>query len=425
MVTRNHILSLVVFLVLISACTQTEKEESKQMRITAKEILGNPSYQAISYGGYRTKTRDNQPTIAQLKEDMRILHKMGIRLLRTYNVHLPHASNLLAAITELQQDDPTFEMYLMLGAWIDCKNAWTDLEPDHNQESERNAAEIAKAVELATKYPEIVKIIAVGNEAMVKWAAAYYVQPDVILKWVNHLQDLKKQGALPKELWITSSDDYSSWGGGSSEYHVEDLNKLIEAVDFISMHTYPMHNTHYNPEFWGVLADESELSKKDQIENAMVRSLEFAQNQYDSVKSYMTGLGFDKPIHIGETGWATVDNHLYGTEGSKATDEYKSARYYDLLRQWTDESNISCFFFEAFDEPWKDGQNPVGSENHFGLFTKEGQAKYALWPLVDQGVFDGFTRGGRAISKTFSGDLDSLMQMIDLPPMKEELITSD
>jgi len=395
------------------------------MRITAKEILGNPSYQAISYGGYRTKTRDNQPTIAQLKEDMRILHKMGIRLLRTYNVHLPHASNLLAAITELQQDDPTFEMYLMLGAWIDCKNAWTDLEPDHNQESERNAAEIAKAVELATKYPEIVKIIAVGNEAMVKWAAAYYVQPDVILKWVNHLQDLKKQGALPKELWITSSDDYSSWGGGSSEYHVEDLNKLIEAVDFISMHTYPMHNTHYNPEFWGVLADESELSKKDQIENAMVRSLEFAQNQYDSVKSYMTGLGFDKPIHIGETGWATVDNHLYGTEGSKATDEYKSARYYDLLRQWTDESNISCFFFEAFDEPWKDGQNPVGSENHFGLFTKEGQAKYALWPLVDQGVFDGFTRGGRAISKTFSGDLDSLMQMIDLPPMKEELITSD
>ncbi len=57
-------------------------------------------------------------------------------------------------------------------------------------------------------------MIAVGNEAMVKWATAYYVQPSVILKWVNHLQDLKKKGELPKDLWITSSDNFASWGGG-------------------------------------------------------------------------------------------------------------------------------------------------------------------------------------------------------------------
>ena len=41
---------------------------------------------------------------------------------------------------------PDFEMYVMLGAWIDCKNAWTDKEPDHNQESERNAVEIKETV---------------------------------------------------------------------------------------------------------------------------------------------------------------------------------------------------------------------------------------------------------------------------------------
>ena len=299
---RYHILSLITILVLVSACTNSnsEKEESKQMRMTAKEILANPDYQAISYGGYRTSSRDNQPTIEQLKEDMYILHAMGIRMLRTYNVHLPHATNLLEAIKQIQQDDASFEMYLMLGAWIDCKYAWTDKEPDHNQESERNEEEIAKAVELALKYPEIVKVIAVGNEAMVKWAASYYVQPSVILKWVNHLQGLKASGTLPQDLWITSSDDFSSWGGGSDEYHVEDLNELIGAVDFISMHTYPMHNTHYNPEFWGVLAEEKTLSKKEQIANAMRRSLEFAKNQYDSVKSYMTSLGIDKPIHIEE-----------------------------------------------------------------------------------------------------------------------------
>jgi hypothetical protein len=41
----------------------------------------------------------------------------------------------------------------------------------------KNAIEIDEAVRLANQYPDIVKVIAVGNEAMVKWAASYYVQP--------------------------------------------------------------------------------------------------------------------------------------------------------------------------------------------------------------------------------------------------------
>jgi hypothetical protein len=60
----------------------------------------------------------------------------------------------------------------------------------------------------------------------------------------------KKVGKLDANLWITSSDNFASWGGGDPEYHVPDLEKLIKAVDYISMHTYPMHDTHYNPTFW-------------------------------------------------------------------------------------------------------------------------------------------------------------------------------
>ena len=95
--------------------------------LSAAELLGNPDFPAISYGGYRETSRAEQPTLDQLKEDMRILHAMGIRFLRTYNVQLPHASNVVQAIAELKQDDPTFEMYVMLGAWIDCVGAWTGL----------------------------------------------------------------------------------------------------------------------------------------------------------------------------------------------------------------------------------------------------------------------------------------------------------
>ncbi|MCA0154135.1 glycosyl hydrolase family 17 protein [Winogradskyella vincentii] len=428
---KGKIIVCVLSLFIMMSCNEENKKDQESLtqitkEVTAKEILGNPDYLAISYGGYREKSRDSQPTIPQLKEDLRILSAMGIKVLRTYNVQpkLPHASNILKAITELKAEDENFEMYVMLGAWIDCLNAWTDKEPDHNVESPNNAGEIDRAVALANKYPDIVKVIAVGNEAMVKWATSYYVQPDVILKWVNHLQNLKKEGKLPKELWITSSDDYASWGGGEDSYHVEDLEKLIKAVDYISMHTYPYHNTHYNPEFWGVPEAHSNMPYTTKIEMAMERSIKFAQKHFDSVTNYMKSVGVNKPVHIGETGWATISNGHYGPNGSRATDEYKQGLYYKQMRRWTNRAGISCFYFEAFNEQWKDSHNAKGSENHFGLFTIDGKAKYPIWDLVDKGIFEGLTRDGNVISKTYDGDKNALLEEVLVPPSEEEIMAN-
>jgi hypothetical protein len=86
----------------------------------------------------------------------------------------------------------------MLGAWIDCEGAWTS-SPNHEKEDyASNKTEIERAVELTRAYPDIIKVIAVGNEAMVHWAASYFVKPGVILGWVNYLQTLKANGNLPK-----------------------------------------------------------------------------------------------------------------------------------------------------------------------------------------------------------------------------------
>ena len=422
----TYILNSILLVFLVMSCKENKQKEripndQRQKEVTAKDILGNSNYLAISYGGYRKSSRDFQPTIGELKEDMKILHAMNIRILRTYNVQLAHTSNILKAIRELKNEDSTFEMYLMLGAWIDCKNAWTDKPVDHNIESENNAAEIDRAVSLAQEYPEIVKVIAVGNESMVKWATSYYVKPNVILKWVTHLQSLKEKGDLSKDLWITSSDNFASWGGGDPQYHVEDLTKLIKAVDYLSVHTYPMHDTHYNPVFWGVFGNETELSSLKRIDIAMNRANTYAISQVDSVARYIKSLGIYKPIHVGETGWASASNGFYGAKGSKATDEYKESIYYNNIRQWTNENNMSCFYFEAFDEPWKDAHNKGGSENYFGLFTVDGKAKYALWDLVDQGVFDGLTRGGNPITKTYNGNKEALLLEVELPPTKNKL----
>jgi exo-beta-1,3-glucanase (GH17 family) len=397
-----------------------QKNPKQKIQLTAKDILGNPNYLAISYGGYRKSTRGIQPTVAEIKEDMKILHAMKIKILRTYNVQLAQAETILEAIRELKSENPSFEMYVMLGAWIDCKNAWTNHPVDHQIESDQNESEIARAVSLANKYPSIVKIIAVGNEAMVKWATSYYVQPSVILKWVSYLQNLKKENKLPKSLWITSSDNFASWGGGGDEYHTEDLNKLIEEVDYISMHTYPMHDTHYNPVFWYTKEEKPNIEK---VNNIMLRARDYAASQYDSVANYLKSLGIKKPIHIGETGWASFSNGLYGNKGSKATDEYKEALFYWHMREWTAKAGISCFYFEAFDEVWKDAPNPKGSENHFGLFTIDGKAKYALWDLVDEGVFDGLGRNKNSITKTYNGNKDSLLLEVHVPPFKKNNTT--
>ena len=402
------------------SCGTEQKQPQKEATITAAEILGNPAYPAISYGGYRTNSREDQPTLAQIKADLRILHAMGIKLVRTYNLQFEHSPNVLKAIAALKKEEINFEMYVMLGTWIDCKGAWTEVRDHSSENLENNTSEIEKAIALANQYPDIVKIISVGNEAMVHWAEAYYVTPKIILKWVNHLQNLKKEGKLPSDLWVTSSDNFASWGGGDDSYHNEALNQLIQAVDYLSIHTYPFHDTHYNPSFWETNS-EATRTKKEKIEAAMNRAMNYALAQYNAVEKYLEKIGVNKPVHIGETGWSTQSKGLYGNNGSHAADEFKQALYYHKMQQWSKENNITNVYFSAFDEPWKDPNGPMASENNFGLFTVEAKAKYALWPLVDKGTFRNLSReeNGSPIQKTFEGNAQQVFDQSQPPKTKK------
>jgi exo-beta-1,3-glucanase (GH17 family) len=392
------------------------------MNKSAKEFIGNPEYPAISYGGYRGKSRQEQPSINEIKEDLYIMHAQGFRVFRTYDLHHPFAENTLKAIKEIKQTDPSFEMYVMLGAWIQCKDAFTEKPINHEEDYEGNKFEITEAVRLAQEYPDIVKIIAVGNEAMVHWAWSYHVPPKFVLKWVKHLQDLKLNGVLNNDLWITSSDNFASWGGGSAEYHNEDLNELIRSVDFVSMHTYAFHDTHYNPSFWNLTTTPENLNKQNIIMDAMQRAVDYELDQFESVQNYVHNIDPSKEVHIGETGWSSVASDLYGYSGSEAADEYKLGLYYQMITDVCFVKSISCFYFSAFDEPWKDSNNENGSENHFGLFTVDGKAKYPLWEKVDSGVFNDLSRGGNSIVKTYNGDLEALLKTSNIPPInnKEE-----
>ncbi|MCX2980705.1 exo-beta-1,3-glucanase [Halieaceae bacterium IMCC14734] len=409
---------------MLAACTAGDSPaelNSRKNSPLAADIFGNADYPAMAYGGYRGESREIAPTAAQLAEDMKILAAVGVKVLRTYNTsQFPQAALLLQVISDLKRSDPSFQMYVMLGAWIEASNAWTDTVDHSKGNQSNNSTEINTAVALANKYPDIVKAIAVGNEAMWPSAVEYFVSPKIILEWVTHLQSLKLNEELPEGVWITSSDNFESWGGGKKSFQTPELAALVKAVDFVSMHSYPFHDSFYNQEYWGVLGDEEELSKQAMTKAVMRRAVAYTASQHQAVVDYVSSLGIEKPIHVGETGWASKDSGVYGENGSRAADEYKQKLYYQYVREWSDQAGVTLFYFEIFDEIWKEPLDQAESENHFGLVRINNEVKYALWDLVDEGKFDELTRNGEPLVKSFHGDFSALLQAFQHPPFKSQ-----
>ena len=78
----------------------------------------------------------------------------------------------------------------------------------------------------------------------------------------------------------------------------------------------------------------------------MTRSSNYAISQFESVKNYIKNLGVNKPIHIGETGWASISSDNYGQNGTRAADEYKQYLYYSNMIDYGNKNNISSSIFQ-------------------------------------------------------------------------------
>jgi len=415
----NSSVLLLLLLVTFGACASgpdTAADEDVFLLSEGRELLGNRDIKAVSYSGHRKVPRsvENTPSVAETKEDLRIMAAMDIKLLRTYNTTIfPHSERILQAIRELKQEDPGFEMYVMLGAWMQCVGAFTD-EADHTvEDADFNQGEIEAAIRLAAEYSDIVKIIAVGNESMVTWQG-HFVPSSVVLRWVKRLQEAREAGEIPAGTRITTSENWAALGGEES-YRNDDLAELVERMDFLSLHTYAFHDTYYNPALqWAPGRDEVELPPTVIVDQAIERAIALQESQVQAVRDYLASLGLAKEIHIGETGWASLDDSHYGPDGTRAADEYIAGRFHAAARRWTRQNGMTCFYFQAFDEPWKsDGTD--GSEGHFGLITVDGQAKFAIWDQVDADAFDGLTRGGNPIVKTHDGNAQVLLDELQMP----------
>ena len=62
------LMGTVLLTFIIFGCVEKSKPTMMSEAKTAAEILGHPDYLAMSYGGYRTKSREDQPKIYQIKQ---------------------------------------------------------------------------------------------------------------------------------------------------------------------------------------------------------------------------------------------------------------------------------------------------------------------------------------------------------------------
>ncbi len=285
---------------------------------------------AIAYSGYREGQHPDRgagavnPSDAEILEDLQILVDHDFGLIRLYDV----GENSVTTLRLIREHD--LPIKVLLGMWLRAEISnhegcpWLD-EPIPDDELAANTllnlAEIKRGIELANEYDNIIVAVNVGNEALVEWND-HMVSLENVIEYVRTVKAAIEQP-------VTVADNYEWW--------IEDGAPLAAEVDFIGVHTYPA---------W----------EEKTIDEALAYTIENMQGVQAALP--------DKPMAILEAGWATT-----AMEFSEQASEANQERYYHELYDWAREANVTVFFFEAFDEPWKgDPNNKDGAEKHWGLF---------------------------------------------------------
>lgn len=295
-----------------------------------------PYANAICYSGYRHGQSPPSgvfPTYAQIKEDLLILQRHW-RYLRIYDC-TDHAEIVLQVIRDEQ-----LPLQVMLGAGLQAEVSnyncpWGGVYDDDTLQANRkaNTAELERMISLSKRFPKEVLALSIGNEASVEWND-HMVPVDRLIEMAQRLQ---KETQHP----VTFCENYVPW--------TNKLKGLVEHLDVISIHTYPV---------W-------EYKSIDE-------ALTYTQENYYAVK----GRYPDKPVVITEAGWTTASNGR-GIEPWNASEELQQA-YYQKLLEWVTEEEILTFVFEAFDEPWKGSPDPYEPEKHWGLFALDRTPKRVM-----------------------------------------------
>ena len=330
----NLFRGLLVGLVAIAGCSSGSQEEIARQSV-GDLLVGE--VMAVSYSGFREGQHPDRgdgainPGREQILEDLEILLAHDFRLIRLYD----SGENSLATLELIREHG--LPIKVLLGMWLDAEFSnhegcpWLN-EPIPEQKlaanTLRNAAEIERGIDLATRFTDVVIAVNVGNEALVDWND-HMVPLEQVIAYVRRVKASIEQP-------VTVADNYVWW--------IRNGATLAAEVDFLGVHTYPL---------W----------EHKSVDEALAYSLE----NIGQVRAALPG----KPVAILEAGWATA-----GSGFEQQANEANQERHYRELSEWARANNTTVFFFEAFDEPWKgDPNNPQDMEKHWGLFNVDRSPK--------------------------------------------------
>lgn len=285
-----------------------------------------PYGKAICYSGYRTgqnPVERKYPSDTQILEDLRILER-DFDYIRMYDA----SAYTLRTLQLIRANNIKLRVLLTMNLLGEISNpncSWGGRYTidEIAKNIENNQKELENIILYANEFKEIVYAVSAGNESVPEWNENL-VSPGRILYFVK---ELKKNTDLP----VTYCDNIHYWQ--------EELKEVEKEVDFISVHLYPFWEGKNVPE-----------------------SIDSVISGYNYIKSLYP----NKEIVITETGWATKSNHSHSQ--SDIANESNQKTFNSVIGKWSERMKITCFFFEAFDEPWKGSSDPFEPEKHWGYY---------------------------------------------------------
>jgi glucan 1,3-beta-glucosidase len=234
----------------------------------------------------------------QIEEDLTLLSHYT-DCIRTYSL-----ANGLDQIPAIAQ---RHGLKIFLGLWL-------------SNNAEKNRVQIATAVDLAKKFPTVIRALVVGNEVLLRGELS-------VTDLAARIREVKAQVTVP----VTYADVWEFWLRYSD---------LQNAVDFVTIHILP---------YWEDFPLPASL----------------AAAHVDAIRKQAAAAIPNKEIVIGEIGWPSAGRMREAARPSLSN----QARVIGETLTLAQRENFRVNVIEAFDQPWK-RQLEGSSGRYWGIFDR-------------------------------------------------------
>jgi exo-beta-1,3-glucanase (GH17 family) len=348
-----------------STAPATEAVFIKAPRALPAEYLAR---KAVAYSPFRSDNRDTETiTAGMVKQDLDLLLQGNFRLIRLFDSSDKVAKLVLDVIA-----DNGMDIKVQLGAYVNSFKY--EVNPYKIADIKAgNDAELARTISLANsiKYRNIILAVSVGNETLVNWSTVP-IDPIDLAKYIKTVRD-----AVPQP--VTTDDNFLAFTNPAPR-------PVVDQIDFAAIHIYPNIDTEFPDGAlywdWKQLSVPAGPARATAMMNASMVEL---RRQYAMVRVALDSMGLHAmPIAITETGWKAFDSEA--PKQAQRAHPVNQKMFYERLDTFRAEGRVGAgpaniFYFEAFDEPWKKG------DDAWGLFDVNRKARYVIQNLYPSTIW--------------------------------------